>query len=134
MELQFKVNKPLRQVYEMLSDLKVYGRYHPIITDVKHIEANKYRVFETVRMGFISYHFKYPASVHSDGLNSRVWYEASVMNLVKIKMDYKLDSLDTERTLLTEQLTIRSILPVHWYLRPLIKKCHIELFERMSVS
>ena len=69
-----------------------------------------------------------------DELNNHVWYEASVMNLVKIKMDYRINAIDSENTKLTEHLTIKSILPIHWYLSRLIKKSHTALFDKLSKS
>jgi ribosome-associated toxin RatA of RatAB toxin-antitoxin module len=134
MGMQFIVKKPISQVYKILADLKEYGRYHPIIRDVKHIEKNKYNVFEAVRMLFISFRFVYPASVYTQDSNNQVWYEANVMNLVKIKMNFRLSPVDSQNTKVIENLQIESVLPIHWYLSRLIKKCHIELFERVSKS
>lgn len=134
MEVHCTVNKSISEVYAILKDLKNYGKYHPIITDVKQIEANKYKIYETVRMGLIPIRFVYPATVSTNEATDQIVYDAVVMNLVKIKMDYTLSPINAQTTNVMEKITIKSILPVHWYLSRLIKKCHIELFDRVSKS
>ncbi len=134
MEVHCTVRKSIAEVYAILIDLKKYGQFHPIITDVKKIEANRYNIYETVRMGLIPFRFIYPATVFTKESTDQIGYDAVVMNLVKIKMDFTLCPINAQTTKVVEKISIKSILPVHWYLSRLIKKCHIELFDRVSKS
>lgn len=132
MHLNFKVDKPIEEVFYALSDMQKFVSVHPVIKKIDQLGDNNYLIHETLRFALLPFSFKYPATVESSDLGKSVVMKAHVWKMVKIKMEFVLRK-DNTSTIIDEDVEFRSKLPVRLIMEAVFKKQHKLLFENIEV-
>jgi carbon monoxide dehydrogenase subunit G len=131
MTLNFQVNLPLKTVFENLTDMQKYVACHPVITQIDQTGTNMYLVHETLKFGPIPILFTYPVKVEQDHTTKKVIYNAQVMKINHIKMEFDLvEKLGT--TQVTETITFKTFLPIKGIMANIFKTQHEQLFKNMN--
>ena len=131
MELQFKVKKDLNTVYNYLSNMDKFSSIHPIIYKITNTGNYSYKVYETLKFGFVPFSFTYPVTIKEDKTNKVITMYAIVFKLIKIKLKFSLTQ-GIEYTHIQEQIRFNTILPIKFILEKLFKKQHQALFENLD--
>src|SRR5215217_480774 len=111
MTLQFQINLPLPTVFANLSDMQKYVSFHPVITNIDHKGGNNYLVHETLKFGPLPISFMYPVTVEQHQNTNKIIFEAKVMKINHIKMEFDLCENDGT-THITETITFKTLLPI----------------------
>ncbi len=132
MQLIFRLNAPIEKVYEYLTEAEKFVKAHPIIHKMEPLAAtNAYKVFETVKFGFIPYSFSYKATVNGNKEKNQVSILATVYKMTKIKMIFNL--IPTESGCqVEEEILINSPLPIKSFMNKLFSEQHQILFENIE--
>lgn len=130
MILQFQVNLPLQTVFANLSDMQKYVSFHPVITKIDHNGGNSYLVHETLKFGPIPISFTYPVTVEQHQNTNKIIFEAKVMKINHIKMEFDLYENDGI-TQITETLTFKTLLPIKALMANIFIAQHQQLFKNM---
>lgn len=133
MTLQHLVTKPIHEVYDYLSDAKKFTSVHPVIYDIKEKGNNELLVYERLPLLFIPIRFTYPARIIGNGNKDQVLMTATVMKLVHIRLEFRLQA-EAQHTRVVEEIDLRSFLPVHFIMYRIFKKQHRQLFRNISDS
>ncbi len=131
MQLQFKINKPSNFVFDYLVDSEKFVSVHPVIFRMDKLETNTYLVYEKLRFAFIPVTFKYKASIISDVNKNWVHINAIVMGIVKIEIKFNL-STENSSTIINEEVTFKSVLPIKFIMQQIFKKQHTFLFNNID--
>jgi carbon monoxide dehydrogenase subunit G len=131
MILNFKVNKPADLVFEYLTDVKKFVTIHPVISKIDYLGSNSYLVYETLKFGFIHFSFTYPVTIDSNYVGKRIIIKAAIMKLVKIEMNFKIES-HKDFTTIYEIISIKTFLPVKFIIKYIFTKQHKQLFDNMG--
>ncbi len=131
MTLKFQVNLPLQTVFENLTDMQKYVSFHPVITKIDHTGENNYLVHETLKFGPIPVSFTYPVTVEQQQNPNKVIFEASVMKINHIKMEFVLIE-EQGITQITETITFKTLLPIKTLMANIFKAQHTQLFQNMN--
>jgi carbon monoxide dehydrogenase subunit G len=131
MELRFEVNKPMHIVFDYLSDMQKFVSIHPVIHKIEDKGNNTYLVHETLKIGFIPFSFKYPASIECSKEENLVKIKATVMKFTKVEMHFKIES-QSNLSVVNEVVNFYSIFPVKFAMRRIFKKQHGILFKNMD--
>jgi carbon monoxide dehydrogenase subunit G len=131
MILHFKVNKPADFIFSYLTDMQKFVSVHPVITKMEKQGGNTYRVYETLKLGFVPISFKYSASVESDYHNKRVVFHVTVMRINRISMIFDVRE-HTGHSGVDEKLSFRMLLPIHFIMYRLFRKQHTLLFRNIE--
>jgi len=134
MKLIFKIKKPCDFVFSQLSNMQNFVAVHPVISKMDCVGENSYLVYETLKLGFLPYSFKYPVSIGYTANDKTIRMLATVMKLVKIEITFvlKTDSINNAYTLIEENVVFQSILPVSFLMKRIFKKQHKLLFENIE--
>ncbi len=132
MQLNFTVHKPVAILREYLTDMKKYVSVHPVITKISHTEANRYLVYETLKLGWIPYSFTYPVTIELPPETNSVVIRATVMKLTRIQMTFLLKAMG-ESTVVEETIVINSPLPVKGIIEKIFRTQHTQLFENIGL-
>jgi carbon monoxide dehydrogenase subunit G len=134
MKLSFRIKKPCDFVFEQLSDLQKFVIVHPVISKIETSPENTHLVYETLKLGFLPYSFKYPVIVDCNASEKTICMKATVKQIVKIEIQFllKSDGEHGEFTQIEEQVIFRSILPVSFIMKQVFRKQHKLLFENIE--
>lgn len=127
MHLQFKLNKPIQEVFNCLSTADSFVKVHPLIFDMKPLPNGGYLVHEKLKIGFIKLNFTYPCTIESNPLSNTIKMKAVVKKIVHIQIVFKL-STQNGITVIDENTTFNSMLPVAPIMKSIFKKQHQLLF------
>lgn len=127
-QLTFKIQKDTQIVLSYLTDIQKFVSVHPLIYKMTELDKNKYKVYESIKLGILTYRFTYQAVLTHEG--SLVLIKASVMGLTKLTMNFHLREEGNE-TVVVEELTIKSVLPIKNFMTNLISKQHEEMFRNI---
>lgn len=130
-EITFKTTKDIPTTIQYLTDVEKFVTVHPLIYKMTDLGENNYKVFEKIKMGILFYRFSYKANITHD--NNSVKINASVMGLTKLTMLFNFLN-EGNKTIIKEELTIQSILPIKKFMTNLISKQHQEMFKKINNS
>ncbi len=132
MTLKFQVNLSLQTVFANLADMQKYVSFHPVITKIDHKDGNNYLVYETLKFGPIPISFTYPVTVSQYKAANKVIFEATVMKITQIKMEFDLIEEVEGITEITETISFKSFLPIKGLMANIFTAQHQQLFKNMS--
>ena len=133
MHLQFKLNKPIEDVFNCLSNAENFVNVHPIIYLMKPLPNGGYLVFEKLKVAFINMDFTYPCTIESNGNDKTITMKAVVKKLVNIHISFKL-STQNGQTIVDEFVYFKSILPAAFVMDKIFKTQHQNLFQNIENS
>ena len=133
MELSFKLKKTSDFIFDYLTDMRKFVSVHPVIYQIDNTGNESYLVHETLKMGFISFSFKYPATIEKNYIEKVVIIRATVMRLTKIEMKFILKT-DNDYTLIEENIQFKLPLPVKFIMQGIFKKQHNQLFKNIEMK
>jgi carbon monoxide dehydrogenase subunit G len=131
MTFHFKVNKPADFIFSYLTDMQKFVSVHPVITKMEKQAGNTYRVYETLKLGFVPISFRYSASVESDYHNKRVVFHVTVMKINRISMTFDVKE-HTGHSGVNEKLSFSMLLPIHFIMYRIFRKQHTLLFRNIE--
>lgn len=131
MQLTFRIKKPSALVYDYLTDMQKFASVHPLISKIQEIGHPKYLVHEFIKLGYFPVSFTYPVTIESHPVKNLIYMHAVIMKLTKIEMVYQLKS-DGNDTVIEENITIISLLPVKSTLQRIFRKQHGLLFKNIE--
>lgn len=131
MNLSFRVHAPIAFVYSYLADLDKFASVHPVIDQIELIEKNKFIVHETLSLSLFSFSFTYPVQVIERIENKKIHLQATVFQLVRINMCFKLTD---ELTYISvkEEITLQTWIPIQQLMYTLFKKMHHQLMQNIE--
>lgn len=131
MKLTFKLNKPADFVFDYLTDMQKFVSIHPVITQIDKTGGDSYLVHETLKFGFIPISFTYPFIIEKNIIDKVVTFRATVFKLTKIEMKFTLKE-DKNCTYVEEQILFKSPFPIHFIMKTIFRKQHLELFKNIE--
>lgn len=131
MTLRFKIQKPIEHVFGYLTDMDKFSLAHPVISRIDSKSNNDYLVHETLKFGFIPFTFSYPVAIKENKQDHKVTMDATVMKMINILLEFKLTQ-ENGFTIIEENLSFKSILPVKFLLSKVFRKQHALLFENIE--
>lgn len=131
MTLHFTLHKPASVVFDYLSDMQKFVAVHPVIHRITLMDDGRYRVHETLKLGFIPYSFTYFATLESDREAGQVRILATVQRITRIEMEFFIQEKEGV-TQVTEHIAIHSPLPVHGLVRKVFSEQHLILFRNIE--
>jgi hypothetical protein len=128
-EALFAINKD--RLYSLFASMESYGRIHPVITKIKYIDDNKYRVYEKVPLfNGLCIKTNYICDVlHWKEINTIKY--VSYPPLTKVIIDFSIYEKGID-SLLKEKVEINGWFPVIYILRFFISKYHRILFKNLE--
>lgn len=130
MQLHFKIKKPIDQVFETLTDMRKFVAVHPVISKIDNKKDGSYLIHETLKFGFIPFSFTYPATVESLSPD-KVIIRAKIMKLTKVEMIFDI-KFEDGHSLIKENISFKSILPIKGLMKKIFKEQHEKLFENIE--
>ena len=131
MNLSYRIKTSPNTVFDYLTDMQKFVSIHPVITKIENVKDNNYKIYETLKFGFIPCSFTYTATVESDRTNGDVILKATVMKFNKVEMKFHVFQ-DGECTVIEEEITFKVKMPVKSMLGKIFKKQHQELFANLE--
>lgn len=133
MTLIYKINKPPAIITNYLTNMSRFVTVHPVITKMESLQPGNFLVHETIKAGFLSFSFTYPATVKVYVERKVVTMEATVMKLARITMQFTISEC-SGGTLINEEISFHTWLPIKPLMRRLFKKQHTLLFSNIETS
>ncbi len=133
MKLNFKLKSTSQKVFFILSDAKLFEKFHPVIFKIDDLGNDHFLIHETLKFLFIPITFTYPAKISSNKEKGIVQMNAVVMKLVKVELNFLIKDFSTY-TEVVEEIKIHSWLPAHPVMMMIFKKQHNILFENIEAS
>ncbi|MBC7424922.1 MAG: SRPBCC family protein [Bacteroidia bacterium] len=129
--LEFKSNKTPEEIFSYLSDMTKFASVHPVISKIDKLQGGNYLVYETLKFAGIPISFTYPVVVLSDSEENQVCIRATVMKITKIEMNISILSKGGG-SLIKEEISFKSFLPVKKIMAGIFRKQHAELFDNIE--
>ena len=133
LHLQYKLNKPLNDVFLCLSVADNFVKVHPIIYAMKPLPNDAYLVYEKLNLALMNIDFIYPCTIESNKNYKTITMKALVKKMVHIQIEFKL-STENDKTVVNEFITSKSLLPVAFVMRKVFKTQHQKLFQNIEKS
>lgn len=127
--LTFTSTARASQIQAFLSEPEKFVSVHPLIFRMEALPNGRFRVFERVAIGPIAQRFTYPATI--EVVDGRVELRARVMGMVRVEMIFSFTE-QPKRTLLREDVEIRTLLPIKRFMRWLIREQHAVMFANIE--
>ncbi len=105
-DVEFKVHLSLARVHQILTDLTIYGKLHPLIFKVVRQGENRYRFFEKP---FDPLPFPISYLVQIDYTLNTVFYSITGIPLTKLYFNYFLKSESSDTTIIRLKLRAESV-------------------------
>ena len=133
MHLQFKLKKPIQEVFNCLRNADNFVKVHPLIYAMKPTPSGGYIVHEKLNVAFINLNFTYPCTIESDENDKAITMKATVKKMVHIQINFKLYTQNGQ-TIVDEFISFKSILPVAFVMGKIFKSQHHKLFQNIENS
>lgn len=117
------------RVRPYLVEAEKFVAVHPLIYRIEPRVAPHVKMYERVTFGFLAHRFTYPATI--EVVDGRVELRACVMGMVRIAMTFSFTETPGE-TLVREDVTLRTFLPVKRFMRWLIREQHAIMFANIE--
>lgn len=131
MILKYTINQSPETIYEYLTDMTKFVSVHPVITKMSKKGNHIYKVFETIRVGFIPVSFTYAATIYGSREKGHIRMQARVMRMADVDMVFDIQEAHGGSIVL-EEIQIKSFLPVKSQLEKIFREQHALLFENIS--
>lgn len=131
MKLTYKSSKDIKTIFEYLTDMQKFTSVHPVIYKIENIGNGNFKVFETLKIGFIPISFTYPVIIKSDLNTNHVEMKATVMKMNKVAMSFQLKVVDG-LTIIEEEIKFNTFYPFTLILENIFKTQHKQLFENIE--
>ncbi len=131
MKLSFRIHKNIDLVFDYLTDMQKFVSVHPVIFRIDPTGCESYLVLETLRFGFIPFSFTYPVTIEKSIADKKITMRATVFKMTKIEMKFQLRG-DNEFTVIDEEITFRSPLPIRFIMEGIFRKQHSQLFSNIE--
>ncbi len=105
---------------------------HPIISKIDPKGGNNYLVHETLKFGFIPFKFTYPVTVESNSTEQTVTIKAKVFGMTRVEMNFKIISMGTNSSQVTEVVEFKSPLPIKGMMQKIFREQHTHFFKNMN--
>jgi carbon monoxide dehydrogenase subunit G len=128
---EFLIRRPADRVFADLADPDRFAACHPLIYRMERRGPDRFKVFETFRLGPLGVPFTYPAKMRADPSTRSLRIEAVVHGMIRIDMDLAVIP-EGGHTLLREHLRIRSSLPVESRLSRFIRQQHAVMCRNLE--
>ncbi len=133
MKLSFSINKNIDLTFDFLTDMQKFVSVHPVIFQIDNLGNENYLVHETLKFGFIPFSFTYPVTIEKSTADKKVTIRATVFKMTKIEMKFVLKS-DNNSTIIDEEITFKSPLPVKFIMKSVFKTQHKQLFKNIELK
>ena len=133
MELSFKLKKTPDFIFEYLTDMQKFVSVHPVISQILNTGDNSYLIHETLKFESIPFSFSYPVTIEKHLGDKIVIIRATVMKLTKIEMKFVLEA-EKDFTIVKENIQFKSLLPVKFIMRKILKKQHSQFFKNIEMK
>lgn len=134
---EFNIDR--KWLYEQFLDLRKYGKYHPVMTDVKIVldktpEFIEYEIDEEVRLfGFIKMNPNYKARVFEIEKGKHLQYTSQVKPTIFLTIDiYFLNNSD--KTKVEEQISVTGNKIITTIFLGILRKAHVSLFQNIKAN
>ena len=131
MNLSFRIKKNIDFTFDYLTDMQKFVSVHSVISQMVNTGNESYLVHETLKIGFIPISFTSPVTIEKSTIDNTVSIKATVFKLTKIKLKFALTA-DNDYTIINEQITFKSILPVKFIMESIFRKQHNKLFKNIE--
>jgi carbon monoxide dehydrogenase subunit G len=131
MILTFRVQRGIDHVFTYLSDMEKFVTVHPVISKIEAISDDTFRVYETLKLGYIPFSFTYPASVTKNPSEKIIVIRATVFRLTRIVIHFRLRT-DQTHTIVDEEIVFSSPLPVVFLMKRVFREQHERLFRNIE--
>ena len=131
MLLRFTLTQPADVVFGYLADPQKFVSVHPVIAKIESLRADRYRVYETLKVGRLPFSFTYLATFAPDPAGKTVRIDATVFGLTRIAMAFRVFSQDG-KTVVEEEVSFRSVLPVKPVMEKVFREQHHRLFQNIE--
>lgn len=105
-EVEFTAHLSLSRVQQILTDLTIYGKLHPLIYRVERRNQHSFRIFEKP-FHPLPFPISYVAKVEHS--TDRISYKISGIPLTKLLFKYLLKSQSSDRTIIRLTLSVESV-------------------------
>jgi hypothetical protein len=126
-------------LYEQFIDLRKYGKYHPVMTNVKVVldktpEFIEYEIDEEVMLfGFIKIHPNYKAKVFEIEKEKHLQYTSQVKSTIFLTIDIYF-SENSGKTNVEEQISVTGNKIITTIFLGILKKAHLGLFQSLKAN
>ena len=131
MLFSYKINKSAKEIFDYLTDMQKFKSVHPIIFKIDTLAENEYHFFEKLTFGFITFNSDYYVKIDADSATNTVIMNAIVKKIIHIHLVFKIKEHEGY-SIVNEEITFKSFLPVKQILSPIFIKQHKLLFENME--
>jgi len=131
MELTYSSAKSPAEIIKYLTDMESYVTVSPVVYKIKPLKTNEYLFFEKLRILFLPLKFKYHTTIEHTPSTNLVIQQATVMRFTKIKLEFKVE-VQAQKTVITETVTFKTMLPIKFLLRKIFRKQHVLLFQNIE--
>ncbi len=131
MNLKYKINQSPNLIYDCLSDMTTFVSLHPVITKMRKKDTHTYKVYETIRVGFLPLSFTYAATIYGSREKGHIRMQARVMGMTEVDMAFDIQEV-LGGSIVFEEIQVKSFLPVKSQLEKLFRDQHALLFENIS--
>jgi len=131
MLLNYKLNKPADLIFDCLTNMTRFVALHPVIEKVNYLGNDKFKIFETLKLGFIPISFTYPAVIEGDYESKQVVMKAVVMKIAFIEMVFTINEKNGY-SIVREEIKFKSALPIKSIMQQVFIKQHALLFKNIE--
>ncbi len=103
-EKEFKLERSVSSLKEILTNLKKFGAYHPLIQKVIYDDRFDSFIVKEKPFSFIPVSFSYTCIVEEE--EERIIYHVNDIPFVKLKMDYSFKTIDRDHTELVLKINL----------------------------
>jgi carbon monoxide dehydrogenase subunit G len=133
MQLEFTVQRPLGQVLSFLANAEQFVRVHPAIYRCEHLGDQTYRFYETLRLGFIPLHLRYPVTISPNTDQNQVLMRANLLGIATIDILFALSPKESA-TFVQETITFKTFLPIPPFVNTIFANVHRQLFKNIEAD
>jgi carbon monoxide dehydrogenase subunit G len=131
MTLKFQIKKNLNEAFEYLCNTDKFATVHPVIYRIEKLSDSKFQAYEKLKVGRWHFSFSYPFYLEINEAQKSVTMKAIVFGLTKLQLDFSLVQ-QGEYCHITEQIQIKSLLPVKGIMMKMIPDLHGQLFKNIE--
>ena len=133
MKLTFRLNKTADFIFDYLTDMEKFVSVHPVIFKIDKTSNEHYLVHEKLKIGFVAFPFTYPVTIVKNNTDKVIIIQATVMKYTKIVMKFVFIT-ENDQTIIEEDITFESPLPVKFIMQSIFRKQHSRLFKNIEMK
>jgi hypothetical protein len=137
LNLDYHFSSPFDHVYSNVLDMRKFGEHHPYMTEVKVInQASDHTEFyikeKVFLLGFIPNSPEYSAKVFEVEKHRHIRYTSLVKGQIDLAIDFKFDRHTNGEFKMSELIELKGNLIFCKILMGMMKKSHLELFQKVG--